>query len=472
MSPPRRAVPRGVTSLRLRVVLITASAVTAMVAVGGFLIIWRVRAEFIDEASLTSRDRAAELALLAEDGTLPSSLPVLDEGETIVQVVRARQVVSHTANVSGAAMLPLPAQRPGSRESLTVAELPVRAAGPYEVTAQGTRSPQGPVTVFVAVSSEDVRDVVAAAIATGSLGLVLLVVPLSALLWLAVGRTLAPVEAVRERAASITADDLSERVPEPSRLDEIGRLARTINAMLSRLEASASEQRRFLADAAHELRSPIASLRTQLETIRPGDLAAERAEVQALKGETLRMQALVDELLLLARSDAGAVGRTHVAVDLDDTVDAVVTARRLENQRPEITIDTREVAPVQVLGDPMLLEQVVRNLLDNAVRYAVREVHVSLDQDDGSAVLTVDDDGPGIPEESRGEVFGRFTRLDEARNRDDGGVGLGLAIVADIVRAHHGSVEVLDAPIGGSRFLVRLPAVDLSSPASPYRVAR
>jgi signal transduction histidine kinase len=452
-------------SLRLRIVLITASAVTAMVAVGGFVTIRAVRGEFVDAASSMSRDRAAEVAQLVEDDTLPPSLPFLDEGETSVQVVRAGVVVSRTANLAGAPVLPLPSQSPGSRETLTVDELPVAETGPYEVTALGTRSPQGPVTVFVAVSTEDVHDVVASATGAESLGLLLLVVPLSVLLWFAVGRTLAPVEAVRERAAAITADDLSERVPEPPRLDEIGRLARTINAMLTRLDASASEQRRFLADAAHELRSPIASLRTQLETIRKGDLVAESAEVQDLMAETLRMQALVDELLLLARSDAGAVGRAHVPVDLDDTVGAVVTARRLESQRPEITIDTRGVAPVQVVGDPMLLEQVVRNLLDNAVRYAVQEVRVSLDHDTGSAVLTVDDDGPGIPEGSRAEVFRRFTRLNDARDRDDGGVGLGLAIVADILRAHDGSVEVLDAPTGGSRFRVRLPAVDLTSPA-------
>ena len=451
-------------SLRLRVVLITAAAVTAMVAGGGLLIIEAVRAEFVDSAAWMSRDRADDVALLAADGTLAHSLPVLDEGETIVQVVRGHVVVSSTANLAGAPALPLPVQHPGARRTLAVGELPVAGTGPYQVTALGTRSPQGPVTVFVAVSIEDVHEVVEAAIARGTIGLVLLVVPLSALLWFAVGRTLAPVEAVRERAAAITADDLSHRVPEPPRQDEIGRLARTINAMLTRLENSATEQRRFLADAAHELRSPVASLRTQLETLRSGDLAAEGTEVHDLMTETLRMQALVDQLLTLARSDAGPVGRARVAVDLDDTVGAVVSARRLEDQRPEITIDTRDVAPVQVVGDPVLLEQIVRNLVDNAVRYADREVRVSLGHDRGSAVLVVDDDGPGIPEEHRTEVFRRFTRLDDARNRDSGGVGLGLAIVADAVRLHEGSVEVLDAPTGGTRVRVRLPAVDLTSP--------
>ncbi len=452
-------------SLRLRVVLITAAAVTAMVALGGFLIIWGVRADFVEAASWMSRDRAAEIAQRAEDDILPPRLPALDEGETIIQVVRASRVVSRTGNVSGTAVLPLPLQGPGSRETLTVDDLPVDGTGPYEVTALGTPSPRGPVTVFVAVSTEDVHDVVESALGTGALGLVLLVVPLSAVLWFAVGRTLAPVEAVRERAAAITADHLSARVPEPPRRDEIGRLARTINAMLTRLDISASEQRRFLADAAHELRSPIASLRTQLETIRRDELGGEDVGIQGLLADTLRMQALVDQLLVLARSDAGALRRADVAVDLDDVVGDVVTACRLETQRPEVRIDTSGVTPVQVVGDPVLIEQVVRNLLDNAVRYAVGAVSVSLEQTGASAVLTVDDDGPGIPAASRTDVFRRFVRLDEARNRQRGGVGLGLAIVADIVRSHHGRVEVLDAPSGGARLRVQLPL-------GPYRVAR
>jgi signal transduction histidine kinase len=445
-------------SLRLRVVLITACAVTAMVGVGGFLTVWAVRAEFVDSASWVSRERASEVAELAQEGALEARMPVLDEGETLVQVVSADRVVSGTENVSRARVLPLPVQPPGSMELLAVDALPAAGPGPYQVTALGTATPRGPVTVFVAVTTEDVEDVVASALGTGALGLLVLLVPLSALLWVAVGRTLAPVEAIRERADAITADQLSARVPEPRHHDEIGRLARTINAMLNRLDVSASEQRRFLADAAHELRSPVASLRAQLETTSQETLGSDGVEVENLRADALRMQALVDQLLLLARSDAGAIGRHYVTVDLDDTVGAVIDALQTENCRPGLTIDTRGVAPVQVSGDPVLLEQVVRNLVDNAAKYAAREVRVSLVRDGESAELTVDDDGPGIPETAREEVFHRFTRLDESRHRGDGGVGLGLAIVADIVRAHDGSVEVLAAPLGGARLRVRLPA--------------
>ena len=460
-------VARPSSSLRLRIVLVTAVAVTGLVTVVDVLTVRFVRAQFVESATEMSHNRAGEVARLAADGMLTRHLPALDEGETIVQVVRAGSVVSRTANVTEAPMLGLPTQAPGELQTLALEELQGAGRGPYQVTALGTSSPEGPLTVFVAVNTEDMEEVVSEAIATGSIGLLLLVVPLSLLLWLAVGRALAPVGAIRERADAITAANLTERVPEPARRDEIGLLARTINAMLGRLDRSSTEQRRFLANAAHELRSPVASLRAQLETLRDGDLTAEGAgsEVEGLMTETLRMQAMVDQLLLLARSDAGEARPLRVSVDLDDVVAAVVEALRLENRRPEVLVDTREVAPVQVVGDPGLLEQVVRNLVDNAARYASRTVRVSLAQDGADAVLTVDDDGPGIPAQSREEVFRRFTRLDASRDREHGGVGLGLAIVSELVGAHGGSVAVLDAPDGGARLRVRLPGA--AEPAPP-----
>jgi signal transduction histidine kinase len=458
-------------SLRVRIVLVTAVAVTALITVVDVLTIRAVRTEFEETAREMSQMRAVEVARLARDGSLTGRLPALDEGETVVQVVGAGGVVSRTANVSTDPMLRLPRRAPGSLHTLMVEELAGVVGGPYQVTSIETTSPGGQLTVLVAVTTEDMEEVVEVAIATGSLGLLLLVVPLSLLLWVAAGRTLAPVEAIRERADVITAENLTERVPEPPRLDEIGRLARTINAMLGRLDRSSTEQKRFLANAAHELRSPIASLRAQLETIRAGDLtggsADETVQVTGLMTDTLRMQTLVDQLLLLARSDAGVTGQVRVTVDLDDVVTAVVAAQGQENRRPEVAVDTQAVVPVQVSGDPLLLEQVVRNLLDNAVTHASGSVRVSLEQAAGEAVLTVDDDGPGIPEEFRREVFGRFARLDAGRARANGGVGLGLAIVSEVVRAHRGSVVVLDAPGGGARLQVRLPLA-VQPPPDPH----
>lgn len=452
-------------SLRFRIVVLTSLATAIILAVGGALIILNVRAEFIDAADWNANNRAGQVAELASDGKLPRRLPIEDDGETVVQVVRGDQVVSRTANAPGDEALPLPRQAPGSWRNLAVDDLPVVGSGPYRTISLGIITPEGPATVFVAVSTEDVEDVVQAATERGAVGLVLLLLPLSGLLWLAVGRTLAPVTAIRRRAETITDAHGDLRVPEPAKLDEIGRLARTINAMLARLHDSAENQRSFLADAAHELRSPVASLRAQLETAQRGGQSTAVSDLPDLMVETLRMQAMVDQLLLLARSDAGMVANVREPVDMDDAVYAVQTSVRAESRRRGVKVDLRKVAAVQVVGDPALLEQVVRNLIDNAVRHARTTVQVTLTDDREVAQLTVDDDGPGIPKRLRRRVFERFTRLDDARDRQDGGVGLGLAIVADIVQAHGGTVRVLDSPLGGARFQVKLPLGDTASQA-------
>jgi signal transduction histidine kinase len=262
------------------------------------------------------------------------------------------------------------------------------------------------------------------------------------------------VEAIRRQAEVITGQRLNQRVPEPPTRDEIYRLARTLNDMLARLEASAKRQERFVADAAHELRTPLASLRTRLETaLLRGDDEAGPELLQGLWSETVRLGSLVDHLLLLARSDAGTLRARARPVDLDDVVGEVLSS----TQAGDVVLRARSVEPVQVTGDAALLEQVLRNLVENAVRHAVRAVDVSLSSEGSHAVLTVDDDGPGIPESERAEVFQRFVRLDDSRDRKRGGVGLGLAIVAEIVRVHSGRVDVSDSPSGGARLTVRLP---------------
>jgi signal transduction histidine kinase len=308
------------------------------------------------------------------------------------------------------------------------------------------------MTVYVAVSIEDAVDMLGVATRIGVVGVVGLVTVLAALSWFAIGRTLAPVEAIRARADSISGENLSSRVPEPVQDDEIGRLARTVNRMLGRLEVSSERQRRFVADAAHELRTPIASLRTQLETsaARPGGSADEG---EMLK-DTLRMQAIVDQFLLLARADSGRRWIRPMNVDLDDVID---TALASAGGRDGVRVDASAVRPVQVVGDPDLLEQAFANLLQNALRHADTTVRVSGGRENGSAVVTVEDDGEGVPTDRRADIFERFFRLDEARDRDDGGLGLGLAIVAEIVRAHHGNVRVGESDLGGARFDVELP---------------
>jgi signal transduction histidine kinase len=275
--------------------------------------------------------------------------------------------------------------------------------------------------------------------------------------WLLAGRALRPVEAIRSEAEEITGTTLDRRVPEPRTHDEVGKLARTMNAMLDRLERSSQQQRQFVSDASHELRSPIASIRTNLEVaLRNADRADWPAVAQRALAEDARMEEMVADLLDLARLDEDMEFESIASmpeVDLDELVlDETVRPHRS-------VIDTARVSAGRVHGRREQLARVVRNLLDNADRHAASRVAISLQNGARTVDLTVDDDGPGIAPEDRERVFERFTRLDDGRARDDGGLGLGLSMVRTIVERHGGTVTVDDAPIGGARFAVHLPTV-------------
>ncbi len=447
-------------SLRSRILLIAASAFAVVVVLAGLFIVLSVRDELIDSADDTGEARAEQLAELAATGSLPPELVAADEIEAAVQVVRGDEVISATPNAPGRAFFGLPELPPGWDDVETVAKLPIDDDGPFRITALGTQTPEGDATVFVAVDVEDIDEAVAALVKQGAIGLALLLVAFSGVLWVAVGRTLGSVDAIRRHAELITAQRLDQRVPEPAAKDEIHRLARTINDMLERLEGSAKRQERFVADAAHELRTPLATLRARVETaLARGEGTVDRHLLPDLLVETVRMSSLVDQLLLLARSDAGMVRAGARPVDLDDVLRDVISSTRTDG----VTVCAREIQPVQVVGEPSLLEQVFRNLLENAVQHARSTVEVSLRSDPETAVFTVDDDGPGIPPSVRAEVFRRFVRLDDSRGRAQGGVGLGLAIVAEIVRIHSGTVEVAESPAKGARLCVRLPLAEAAS---------
>jgi signal transduction histidine kinase len=264
------------------------------------------------------------------------------------------------------------------------------------------------------------------------------------LTWLAVGRALKPVSAIRGKLADITAHDLHRRVPVPDSRDEIAALARTVNATLDRLQTAVEQHKRFVADAAHELRSPLAVLRTRLE------LAGTEAEALT---DVQRIQTLTADLLLLARLDAGEPPHDQ-EVDLGQVV-AEEAAR--PRPRPDVTVDLDIAADVLVRGSSGQLNRLTANLVDNAVRHAATTVTVRLTADGSSAVLEVADDGPGIPREHRDVVFDRFTRLDQARARDHGGSGLGLPIARDIATAHNGTLTVVPQARRGACLRAVLP---------------
>jgi signal transduction histidine kinase len=251
-------------------------------------------------------------------------------------------------------------------------------------------------------------------------------------------------------------------VPVPATGDELQRWAITTNETLDRLEAAVSRYRGFVDDAAHELRSPLASL---LSTLEVAAAHPDRADLPSVVGTALaearRLQRLTDDLLLLARLDRPAPVHTRV-VDLDALAAEQVAERRFAGTGPHVRLSTVES---RVLGDEGQLERVLRNLLDNATRFAHREVQVTLARRDGWVELEVADDGPGIPADDRARVFDRFTRLDPSRDTLYGGTGLGLAIARDIVRGHGGRIEVADSR-AGARVVVRLPGVAVPSTAA------
>jgi signal transduction histidine kinase len=224
---------------------------------------------------------------------------------------------------------------------------------------------------------------------------------------------------------------------------------RPTNELLHRLDTSLRRQRQFVADAAHELRSPVAAIRSQLEV---GDTIDNDGVASALTQESVRLSQLIDDLLALARIDVSP-GHRREPLDLDHLV---YDEANLLRQRTDRVVDTHDIFACQITGDAALITRAVRNLLDNAARHAATRVAVSVRCAGATAELTVADDGPGIPESERTRVLERFTRLDDARARDTGGVGLGLAIVDDVVRIHEG--QLIIAPnVPGTRITIKLP---------------
>jgi signal transduction histidine kinase len=442
----RRVLPTG---LRTRVTAVAALAVLLVltVASAGLVVAQRdALTEALDEALERQADELAarlEADLPLDGGSLPSEDVVAE----VVDTDGTRLAASDGLEGDLLAGVDVPDDEAPATVALPAlgeeARLVVREVDGFSVRVAG--------------SLDDVDDGTAAL--TGSL---LLAVPLSTavlavVVWWAVGRALRPVEAMRTRVDEISGARLDQRVPEPRTADEIGRLARTMNAMLARLQESAERQRRFVGDASHELRSPLTRMRTELEVDRAHPQTADLAgTADSVLAEVDGMQRLVDDLLLLARGDAGALPpEDRGVVDVHDLVDDLAGGRRGPG-RPRI--DVQGNGPVQVRGDRGQLERAVGNLLDNAVRHAAGHVVVAVDEaPDGTVALIVEDDGPGIPPVDRERVFERFTRLDEARSTGDGGAGLGLAIARDIVERHGGSLVLDPSVLVGARFVLRLP---------------
>ncbi|MBI2704133.1 MAG: HAMP domain-containing histidine kinase [Actinobacteria bacterium] len=429
---------------------ITAGAlvvVVAMLSGAGLLVIGVVQAEMTNQIDAGLRADAEFTQRMISTG---SGLP-MGQGPTnlYVQFVAPDGRVGAAGTAAqGLPPLAAPATSPGQQ----IVASSVDRVGAVRVLSEPVAS-NPKATLVLASSAQNVIDVhdtllrlLVELVAAGS-------VVLSALIWLVVGRALRPVDAMRRRVDGLGDRDLSTRLEPPRTGDELDRLAGTLNELLGRLELAVAREHRFVADASHELRTPITAVRSLLETEAsdPSLVVLTRADALARLNE---LQDLVEELLALARVDV-AEPPPDLPVDLDELV--LGHAHQLQRST-HLRIDTSRVSGGQVAGRDTDLGRLVENLASNASRYARSSVAFTVHQFGDTVDLVVDDDGPGIPHADRDCVFERFHTLDPARNNTEGGAGLGLSIAAAIVASHLGTIRVGDAPGGGARFEVRLPA--------------
>lgn len=484
-------------SLRLRLTVLAAVTMAVGLLGGAVLLVWVTTRSMLATVDGSALRTATEIAQLVTTGRLPDPLPVVGSAGEMVQVVDGDGFV-RAASATADHLVPMldreqtVAVRGGARLLLhgdeTGLAAPVRVVGVVADTGGQRR------TVVVAVSVAQLRRAVLLETRGLAVGAPLLLVAVTAVAWVVIGSTLRPVAALRRGAEEIGGG--GRRLPLPESTDEIRRLAETLNRMLARVEEGRRQQRAFVSDAAHELRSPLASIRTQLEVAqRLGELGAGGDEVvPEVMRDVERLSRLVDDLLALARLDeqqpelerpehpgvagagagaAGAAGfgaRRRQRVDLAAEVTAVVGW--YGGARVPVHAEVAG-GPLVVLAEVDGVRRIVTNLLDNAVRHARSAVTVTVSVasghggddgggDDRMVRVRVTDDGPGVPEAERERVFDRFARRDDARDRDQGGTGLGLPISRGLARAYGGEVSLVGGDGGGLTAQLVLPAAEPS----------
>ena len=464
-------------SLRARLTLTAAAGLAVSLAGVAILLMGTLSITLNRGLDNSARQTAREVAALVDANRLPDPVPVA-AGTAVVQVINAQgRIVA--ASPGADRLVPLlpvaEAVRTGRTQSGVLLDgRPYGLPESLRVVAVPGRLGE---TVIAAVSYDAVSDslaTVAHALLFGTPALLLLMIWVS---WLITGSTLRPITALRRGAEQITATGVPRGLPVPEARDEVHSLAVTLNDMLSRLEAAQQRQRQFVSDTAHELRSPIASMRAQLEVALDHPDSQEWDQTgRDVLADTLRLSRLAEDLLVLARLEerggqparargAGGAGGRRVT-DLA----ALATGMVAGYTQARVPVSASAAGRYPVEGDAEALRRMLVNLIDNAVRYARSEVTVTAGASDGWVLVTVTDDGPGIAACDAERAFERFTTLDGARARRDGdvsGAGLGLAIVRATVQAHDGTAWLEDAG-PGLRAVVRLPqAGSLEPPVAP-----
>jgi len=442
-------------SLRARLTLITSAGLALALTGAAVLLVNALRVSLIRGLDDSARQGAVTVATLIDQNRLPSPVPVA-AGTITIQVLNAQGRITDTSPGADR-LVPMlsPAQAQAAARTGQGSMLNGPPLGMPELLRVVAVAASGHHIVIAAVSFAQVRDSLATLAKALVIGTPLLFGLLALATWLVTGYTLRPIAELRRGAGEVTETGVPRDLPVPPARDEVRSLAVTLNDMLSRLADAQQRQRDLVSDTAHELRSPIASIRAQLEVALDHPDGLDWAQTaRDVHADTLRLARLTEDLLLLARLDGQHLRRKPT----DLSAMCVSVAARYAAAR----VPVRAVAPAPcvVAGDPDALSRLLVNLLDNAVRHAASRVCVSVRADAGWAALVVSDDGPGIPAEDAERAFGRFSRLDNARSRtgEEGveGAGLGLAIVKSTAEAHGGTVSLSDAG-PGLRATVRLP---------------
>jgi heavy metal sensor kinase len=451
--------------IRLRLALAFALAMAAVLLLLGALLYVRLGNTLAEQLDDSLFSRADTLGAVLRQGRLPSQVELAGGEEGFTQVL----------GVSGAV---LAASGPtGPRPVVSLHEAAEADAAPVFLRRSAVQGVDGtPVRVLVTrvggrylvvgASLEDRADAL-----SGLLAQLLVVGPLALVLtavggYLLAAAALRPVETMRRRAASVSAENPGQRLPLPKAQDEIRRLGETLNEMLARLEAGLARERRFLTDASHELRTPLASLQAELELAlaRPRDEDELLRAIRSVADEVDGLARLAEDLLVLARADEGRLPLNRAPLQPAQLLESVARrfAGRAKRDRRRIATEARGDEPVDC--DRLRLEQALGNLVDNALRHGAGTVRLRVDRNGDWLTLRTADEGPGFPPEFLPHAFERFARADQARG--DGAAGLGLAIVDAIARAHEGSAQAANGDSGGAVVTLTIPA-SASIPARP-----
>lgn len=429
--------------IRLRITAFATLTVAVVLLCTGLLLVLVQQRLMTDNLDEILQTQSENIERDLNQGSIPRVIEQQGSDDAVAQVVFANTtVVASTANMSGQRPIASP---DGAVERRTMV-LPIDESK-YRLLSRRV----GDVVIHTGTPIDDIEEATDALRTGLAYAIPAVTMLLGVLIWFLVGRTLRPVEAIRAQVAEISGSSLDRRVPVPPTGDEVARLAHTMNEMLARVQSSAERQQRFVADASHELRSPLTRVRTELEVDLDHPATADAtATHRSVLEEVGHLQRLVDDLLHLARADASGAS-------FDKVVELVPLIEREVARLPHDSLRIgASLGDSSVVGDATQLGRLVRNLLDNAMRHATSEVSVACVVMGDVVRLTVDDDGAGIPQQERVRVFERFARLDEARTAAAGGSGLGLAIAHDIVDRHGGTIGVETSPLGGARLVVHL----------------